>query len=72
MTYSVGHSICKKYTCGIELEKQTPEDIADGIEFFTRLNREEYEEFCKNARGISRNYDYKELTARLVEVIEQI
>ncbi len=70
MTYSVGHSIIKARKCGIELEKQTPEYIAGAIERLTNLNADQYAEYCNNAELCSKEYDFKNLTHKLIDIIE--
>lgn len=71
MTYSVGYSICKERNCGIELDEQTPEAIADGIEYFSKLSPEQYVLYSKNAKETAEMYDYKALSKKLIEIIEK-
>ncbi len=71
MTYSVGHSVIKKYGCGLELEKQTPEAIAEAIEQLCGLSDERYREYCENAKECSRMFDYKELCRKLINIIKK-
>ena len=65
MTYSVGHSVIKNYCCGIELEKQTPESIAEAIEQLCSLSEEKYRSYCDRATECSKMFDYKELCINL-------
>ena len=71
MTYSVGHSTIKKYECGLELEEQTPEAIAEAIEQLCGLPEEKYREYCNRATECSRMFDYKELCDKLSDVIKK-
>ena len=70
MTYSVGHSVCRSQKCGIELDEQTPEAVADALERLAALPEEEYRQYAANAETVAREFDFKNLTGKLVEVIE--
>lgn len=71
MTYSVGHSVIKKYGCGIELEKQTPKSIAEAIDQLCSLTEEKYRTYCDRSLECSRMFDYKELCNKLVGLMEK-
>ena len=68
----MGHSIVKEKKCGIELEKQNPESISDAIEWMCKLSTEEVSEFRHNAELTIKEYDYEFLTAKLINVIEDL
>ncbi|MDO4420829.1 MAG: glycosyltransferase family 4 protein [Eubacteriales bacterium] len=70
MTYSVGHSVIKKYMCGIELDTQTPQSIACAINTLCELSPDKYHRYCENAVNCSKMFDYKELNRRLINLIE--
>ena len=72
MTYSVGYSICKKDGCGVELDEQTPEKIADALEAFSVMPKEQYDEMSKKALQVAENYDFKLHTRKLAEIIESL
>lgn len=72
MTYSVGHSIVKKEKCGIEVDQQTPEGIADAMKIMCQLGRGEMENYGKNARKSSEQFDYRNLTLKLISTIEAL
>ena len=46
------------------------ENIADAIEKIVQLTDEEYQEYSKNAAQTSEKYDFKNLTHKLIELIE--
>lgn len=69
MTYSVGHSIIKNNNCGIELDIQTPETIAEAIDELCVLPDYMYLEYCENAKKCSQAFDYRELSQKLIEII---
>jgi glycosyltransferase involved in cell wall biosynthesis len=67
-TYSPKFSILEKYNCGITTS-QNPEKIADVI--IKACNDEELvAKMGKNAREAAYDYDFKELTNKLISVIE--
>ena len=72
MTYSVGYSVCKARNCGLELDAQTPEKIADALERLANMPREEYETMARNARETAKSYDFKAHTDKLVEIVENL
>ena len=72
MTYSVGNSINKKNHCGIELNEQTAESIADAIDMFCGIESEEYMKYSANSITTSKMFDYKRLTEKLIYVIEHV
>ena len=72
MTYSVGHSVCRENNCGFEIEKQSPESIADMIERIVRLDDEEYRVYSRNSEKTAEKYDFKNLTVTLINEIESL
>ena len=71
MTYSVGHSVIKERGCGVELETQSPESIAQAIHTLCSLTEEEYRNYCQRAAECAKEFDYKELCNLLISVIDQ-
>lgn len=71
MTYSVGHSVIRKYQCGLELDEQTPETIADAMNKLCDLPEEQYKNYCDHAAECARMFDYKKLCDQLVQVINK-
>ena len=70
MTYSVGHSVCEARQCGLELEDQTPEAVADALEQLSCLSKEDYLTYCHNARTAAVDYDFANLTKKLIAVLQ--
>ncbi|MDQ6472057.1 glycosyltransferase family 4 protein [Flavobacterium sp. LHD-80] len=62
----------KKFNIGIAKEFKNSKEYADAILSFYKMDRNEYNAICINARNASENYDYKLLTERYVELISQI
>lgn len=71
-TVRPGYSIVEKYHCGRLTEGFTPQDIANGIEAMAALSDEEKAEMAKNARHVAEIYDFKNLTKKLIEIIESL
>lgn len=54
---------------GISVEND-PEIVADAIERFCNMGKNEYEEYCRNSRATAVEYDYKNLVQVLINKIE--
>ena len=72
MTYSVGHSVIRERQCGMEVEHQTAGDIADAMEYLCALDAKAYETFCRNSAAASQDFDFRNLTQKLISVIEGV
>ncbi len=72
MTYSVGHSVVKEEKCGIEVPRQTPEAIADAIEWLCDQPREVLTEYSENARRCAQQFDFKILTDKVMALLEEL
>ena len=64
-----GYDILKKYHSGITVESGSAEALAEGILKFYHMSKEEYNEYCRNAKRAAQDYDFKNLTNTLEEVI---
>lgn len=71
MTYSVGHSVIRKYGCGVEIDFQNPESIAQAIVSLCGLPEDEYQNYSKSAAERAGKYDYEELCNQLISVINK-
>ena len=71
MTYSVGHSVIRRYGCGIEIDSQDPVSIVDAIVSLCNLTWNEYQNCCNSAAECAQRFDYKELCNQLISVINQ-
>ena len=72
MTYSVGHSVVRQEQCGVELECQSAEAVADAIEEMCAMDSKTYEHYCENARRCAEQFDFKVLTQRVIELVESL
>lgn len=71
-TVHMGYSIIKRYNCGVELNEDTPEELAREIMRFHDMSAEERDQIGRNAREGANDYDFKVLTDKLVDVIESV
>ena len=70
-TIRPGYSIAEKYNSGRITEGFTPADIAKGIEAMAAMSEEEKITMAENARKTAEAYDFKNLTAKLIKIIEE-
>lgn len=69
-TVRPGYSIVEKYHCGRLTEGFEPKDIAAGIQAMAEMSDIEKAEMAVNARKAAEEYDFKNLTKKLIEIIE--
>lgn len=69
-TFKTNYSIVEKNSAGIELSETNSENIAEKVDFFSKLDKSQYQKFCENSLRISKNYDFEKLTDKLIEIIE--
>lgn len=72
MTYSVGYSVVKEQKCGMEVQQQTPEAIADAMLAFCNMDYEKMELYKNNTLRCASQFDFKQLTNKLIHTIENI
>jgi glycosyltransferase involved in cell wall biosynthesis len=70
-TYTTGFSILEKYNCGISASEQTPENVAKTI-IQACENGEQAQQMGQNARKAAYEFDFKNLTKKLIETIENV
>lgn len=56
---------------GISVDND-PKIVADAIIRFRNMSKDEYQSYCRNARSIAEEYDYKNLVKVLIEKIEGV
>lgn len=71
-TVKMGYSIINKYNCGIELEESNIENFYTAIQSIKSLNKNEYDKLCKNAKQGARDFDFKSLSKKIINVIESV
>lgn len=63
-------NIVKKNRCGFVLEEGKTEDITEAILHIKDLSKEEYQRYSNNCLEAVKEFDFKELTKKLINVIE--
>lgn len=69
-TVHMGYSIIKRYKCGVELDEDTPEALADAIMRFHDMSIAERDMVGANAKNGAKDFDFKILTDKLIKVVE--
>jgi len=71
-TVKVAHSIILKYNCGIELDNPNPDVLAENILIFKNMCKNKYDTYAQNAFLAAKQFDYKILTEKLIEIIASL
>lgn len=71
-TVHMGYSIIKRYQCGVELDEDTPEELAKQIIGLHDMDRNEYEKIGLNAKEGVKEFDFRVLTDKLIKVLESV
>jgi glycosyltransferase involved in cell wall biosynthesis len=66
----IKYSQIKSFSCGISKDIYTAEEYAENIEKIVCLEKEEYNEMCKNARLCAEEFDVHILAEKLIDVLE--
>ena len=69
-TIKMGYDIIEKYGAGISLENQHIESIGNSIIKILEMPADEYKSLCANARRAAKDYDFKLLTGKLINLLE--
>ncbi len=70
-TVKMGYSIIEKYKCGIELENAGPQELSQAILNIKNMEELEYVTLGNNARIGANDFDFKLLTAKLMNIISK-
>ena len=71
-TVHMGYSIINRYSCGVELDEDTPEALAEQIMRYHDMSPEERAETGDNAREGAKDFDFGILTERLIKAINSV
>ena len=71
-TIRPGYSIVEKFNCGRLTEGFEAKDIANGIAQMAEMSPKEIEEMADNTRKAASYYDFKNLTNKLIDIIESV
>ncbi|EEG73548.1 glycosyltransferase family 4 protein [[Clostridium] hylemonae] len=66
----MGYSIMRRYQCGIEENMETVQQYAEAILAYKDMDKEEYEQQCKNARKAAEEFDYPKLSLKIEKILE--
>ena len=69
-TVKMGYCILTRYNCGFSTERNDADALADTILKVKNLPREEYERMARNASAGAKDFDFQQLTQKLIEVID--
>lgn len=69
-TVASNYNIIDKYKVGINTKDQTPEEIERAILQLYNASNDQYGQMCENALNTAYKYDYKNLTKKLINIIE--
>lgn len=65
----MGHSFIQEYGCGLELNTNDPEKLAEAIVDFYKMDQEKRNEIGNKARNVALLYDINELAKTMYEVV---
>lgn len=58
-------------SAGLSVEAPSPGVVAQAVEQFAEMDMERYAAFCRHSQSAAKQYDFYELTKKLVQVIER-
>lgn len=65
----VNYDLIKIHNCGIVTESQNEKEIADAVVRFFEMPKEEYDQMCENAKSVSKEYDFENLSLKLKNLL---
>ena len=68
---SLNYSEISRRNLGVDNDLDTPQQYADTIRYLAELPASEYSEMCKRVRQAAKDFEYKLLAMREIEVIEK-
>lgn len=71
-TVKMGYSILDKHKCGLEIEDGTGQHLAETILKIKDMSKIEYERIGRNAKEGAKHFDFKILTKKLIDIIENV
>lgn len=69
-TVKMGYCILDNYSCGLSIAEPTPSELARKILTIHDMPETDYREMGRNGREAVKNFDFKVLTQKLINVIE--
>ena len=71
-TVKMGYDIIERYQCGASVENTTPEEIAEQIRKISEMDKNDYEQMCKNARAAAEDFDIPKLAEKYLSEINRV
>jgi glycosyltransferase involved in cell wall biosynthesis len=71
-TVKMGYDLLLRYGCGISLNKDTAEELAQAILKVKNMKPGEYEKMCNAAVQAAEDFDFSELIKKLIQVVESV
>ena len=71
-TVHMGYSIINRYQCGVELDEDTAESLANAIISFHDMDKEQFTKIGLNGQKGAKDFDFSFLTDKLLIVINQV
>lgn len=65
-----GYDLINRYGCGKVADKSNPEYMAKEIIKIKKMDKSEYKLLCENSLKASMEYDYRNLTCKLIKLID--
>lgn len=62
--------ILEENHCGITIGAGSPDAMADAVQRFSRMDKVQYNEYCRCAKEAVKQYDFKYLTDELEQILE--
>lgn len=67
---AIAYSVVERYQCGISRDITSAQEYADAILELYQMTDEQYTQICENGKLGAREYDFRNLTKKLMRVIE--
>ncbi len=71
-TVRMGYDLIERYRCGISLEEDTPECLAEAVLAIRGMDPGSYHALCAASRRAAADFDFGVLTEKLIKVIESV
>ncbi len=68
MPMKANYNPVQEFSCGLTAERE--ELLPQLLEQAATLSEEEYQRMCLNARKAAEEYDFKNLTQKLIQILE--
>lgn len=67
---TMGYDLINRYNCGVHVDYSNIKDVARIIDDFTDMDAKSYLKMCQNARRAAVDYDFSNLTQKLIGLVE--